>query len=103
VAARPQVIVAMNKRDADEIRHSAQWQSIDAVVHQRVVVNPKGMFWWCRETSEEALQFLWLAKVLYPARFQDIDMVKETRDFYREFFDLTLTDAQVDAILNPPK
>jgi iron complex transport system substrate-binding protein len=40
VAARPQVIVAMNKRDADEIRHSAQWQSIDAVVHQRVVVNP---------------------------------------------------------------
>lgn len=101
VTANPQVIVAMNARDAEEIRASAQWSGIDAVIHQRVVVNPKGMFWWCRETSEEALQFLWLAKTLYPQRFADIDMVKETRDFYRTFFDLQLSDAQIAAILNP--
>jgi len=103
VAANPQVIVAMNRRDADEIRTSAQWQGIDAVYHHRVVVNPKGMFWWCRETSEEALQFLWLAKTLYPQRFTDIDMAQETRNFYRTFFGLQLTDAQVNDILNPPK
>ncbi len=102
VAANPQVIVAMNKRDAEEIRASAQWRGIDAVLQHRVVVNPKGMFWWCRETSEEALQFLWLAKTLYPARFADIDMREETRDFYRAFFGLSLSAAQIDAILNPP-
>ncbi|CAI1838607.1 ABC transporter substrate-binding protein [Serratia marcescens] len=102
VAANPQVIVAMNRRDAEEIRTSAQWQGIDAVLRHRVVVNPKGMFWWCRETSEEALQFLWLAKTLYPARFADIDMREETRGFYRDFFGLSLTAAQIDAILNPP-
>ena len=101
--ANPQVIVTMNKRDADQIRSAAQWSGVDAVVHHRVVVNPKGMFWWCRETSEEALQFLWLAKTLYPQRFMGINMTKETRDFYHTFFNLQLTDAQIEHILNPPE
>lgn len=101
IVANPQVIVAMNKRDADEIRTSEQWKEIDAITHNQVVVNPKGMFWWCRETSEEALQFLWLAKTLYPQRFTDIDMVKETRGFYQTFFGLRLTDKQINEILNP--
>lgn len=103
VAANPQVIVTMNKRDAEEILQSPQWAGIDAVIHHRVIVNPKGMFWWCRETSEEALQFLWLAKILYPQRFTDIDMVQETRYFYHTFFGLNLTDAQITDILNPPQ
>lgn len=103
LAADPQVIIAMNKRDADQIRTSAQWAGVDAVVHHKVFVNPKGMFWWCRETSEEALQFLWLAKTLYPQRFADINMAQETRDFYHTFFGLQLTDGQIDTILNPPE
>ncbi|HHD7482175.1 TPA: ABC transporter substrate-binding protein [Klebsiella oxytoca] len=101
VTANPAVIVAMNKRDADAILTSPQWASVDAVSHHRVYVNPKGMFWWCRETSEEALQFLWLAKTLYPERFTDVDMRKETRDFYQRFFGLTLSEAQVSDVLNP--
>ncbi|HKS34741.1 MAG TPA: ABC transporter substrate-binding protein [Enterobacteriaceae bacterium] len=102
VAANPAVIVAMNKRDADEILASPVWAAVDAVAHHRVYVNPRGMFWWCRETSEEALQFLWLAKTLYPERFADVDMRQETRDFYQRFFDLKLSDVQIDDILNPP-
>ncbi|HAX4063230.1 TPA: ABC transporter substrate-binding protein, partial [Escherichia coli] len=103
VTANPAVIIAMNKRDADAILSSPQWASVDAVIHHRVYVNPKGMFWWCRETSEEALQFLWLAKTLYPARFADVDIRKETREFYRQFFGLTLSDAQMSDVLNPPR
>lgn len=102
IVADPAVIVAMNKRDADAILASPQWAQVDAVRHHRVYVNPKGMFWWCRETSEEALQFLWLAKTLYPRRFADIDMRQETRDFYRTFFGITLSDAQISDVLNPP-
>lgn len=103
LAANPAVIVAMNKRDADEMMTSPQWAQVDAVIHHRVYVNPKGMFWWCRETSEEALQFLWLAKTLYPQRFTDVDMHQETRRFYQTFFALSLSDAQIDEILNPLK
>lgn len=103
LAANPAVIVAMNKRDADEMMTSPQWAQVDAVIHHRVYVNPKGMFWWCRETSEEALQFLWLAKTLYPQRFTDVDMRQETRRFYQTFFALSLSDAQIDEILTPSK
>ncbi|ELN2738443.1 ABC transporter substrate-binding protein [Pluralibacter gergoviae] len=103
VAANPAVIVAMNRRDADAIMTSPQWASVDAVRHRRVYVNPKGMFWWCRETSEEALQFLWLAKMLYPQRFADIDMRQETREFYRQFFGIALSEAQIRDVLDPPR
>ena len=103
VAADPAVIVAMNRRDAEAIMASPQWAQVDAVVHHRVYVNPKGMFWWCRETSEEALQFLWLAKTLYPQRFADVDMRQETRSFYQNFFGINLSDAQISDVLNPSK
>ncbi|KLV62855.1 ABC transporter substrate-binding protein [Citrobacter murliniae] len=103
VAANPAVIVAMNKRDAEAIMASPQWAQVDAVIHHRVYVNPKGMFWWCRETSEEALQFLWLAKTLYPQRFVDIDIRQEVLDFYHDFFGISLSDSQVSDVLTPPK
>ncbi|CBG87521.1 iron-chelating periplasmic-binding protein [Citrobacter rodentium ICC168] len=102
VAANPAVIVAMNRRDANAILASPQWTEVDAVRHHRVYVNPKGMFWWCRETSEEALQILWLAKTLYPQRFADVDMREETRQFYHNFFGIVLSDAQLSDVLNPP-
>ncbi|MFV0476527.1 MAG: ABC transporter substrate-binding protein [Parahaliea sp.] len=101
VAANPQVIVLMNPRDVQNILSSPQWASVDAVIHRRVYANPQGMFWWCRESSEEALQFLWLAKTLYPDRFADIDMRAETRYFYQTFFGITLSDTQVSDILGP--
>ncbi|MEY0131550.1 ABC transporter substrate-binding protein [Providencia rettgeri] len=101
ISANPDVIVAMNKEDANIIRTSSQWKAMSAVKNQQVYVNPKGMFWWCRETSEEALQFLWLAQTLYPELFVDIDMKQETADFYLKFFGISLSDAQIDNILHP--
>ncbi|MCG8707827.1 ABC transporter substrate-binding protein [Brenneria sp. 4F2] len=101
IAADPEVIVAMNRKDAEAIRQSAAWQGAAAVRHQQVYVNPQGLFWWCRETSEEALQILWLAKTLYPQRFADIDMAKETFDFYHDFFGISLSAQQIETILNP--
>ncbi|MCL7318392.1 ABC transporter substrate-binding protein, partial [Escherichia coli] len=46
IAADPQVIIAMNRRDAEFIQQSPQWQSIDAVRNGRIYTNPRGMFWW---------------------------------------------------------
>ncbi|MCH1932854.1 hypothetical protein L9G16_22180, partial [Shewanella sp. A25] len=74
---------------------------VKAVKQQRVYANPRGLFWWCRETSEEALQFLWLAKVLYPSAFADIDIRQETHDFYQQFYDIDLSDADITAFLAP--
>lgn len=101
VAANPQAIVAMRARDAEEIRSNPKWRGVKAVRDGRVYANPRGLFWWCRETSEEALQFLWLAKTLYPDAFADIDMAAETKRFYHEFYRIELTDAEVREFLAP--
>ncbi|MDY4386763.1 ABC transporter substrate-binding protein [Pectobacterium aroidearum] len=100
--ADPDVIITMRAEDAKAIRQDAQWQQLRAVKQGRVYANPLGMFWWCRETSEQALQFLWLAKMLYPQQMQHIDMAKETHDFYQRFYGIDLTAQQVDSILSPP-
>lgn len=101
MAADPDVIIAMTAKDAQTILTSPQWHSVRAVKQHHVVVNPRGLFFWCRETSEEALQFVWLAKTLYPDLFSDLDMAHITQDFYQRFYAVTLTAAEVDDFLHP--
>lgn len=103
IHANPDVIVTMYARDTEIIKNAPEWQSISAVREGRVYTNPKGLFWWCRETTEEALQFLWLATVLYPEQTKHIDISKETQQFYKTFFNITLTDQQLKHILKPLK
>lgn len=103
IHANPDVIVTMYARDTEIIKNAPEWQSITAVREGRVYTNPKGLFWWCSETTEEALQFLWLATVLYPEQTAHIDIRKETQQFYKTFFNIALTDQQLELILKPLK
>ncbi|MGH3797606.1 MAG: ABC transporter substrate-binding protein [Pseudonocardiaceae bacterium] len=72
------------------------WNDLKAVKNHRVYFNPQGMYPWERASPEEALQALWAAKTLHPDLFKDIDMRAEARNFYKEFFNYTLTDADLD-------
>jgi len=42
---------------------------------------------------------LWAAKTLYPNRFPDLDLRKETKAFYAKFFHHALTDAEYDTLM----
>lgn len=99
--ADPDVIVAMNAESAHEMRKDSRWSNLRAVKNNKIYVNPRGMFWWCRETAEEALQILWLAKTIYPEYFRKIDMKKETKYFYKKFYGYDLTESEIQTILNP--
>ncbi|MFM2475818.1 ABC transporter substrate-binding protein [Celerinatantimonas sp. MCCC 1A17872] len=101
IGANPDVIVTMFARSAKSIEHNRQWQTINAVKNGHVLVNPRGLFFWSRETSEQALQFLWMAKTLYPKAFSDIDMIHETIRFYQKFYDVTLTRTEAQKFLHP--
>jgi iron complex transport system substrate-binding protein len=101
IASNPDVIICMNAKDAQTIKSDPSWSSIKAVKEEKVYVNPKGMFYWCRETTEEALQFLWVAKTVYPEYFTDIDMAEETKYFYKTFYGYDLTDEDIELFLNP--
>jgi iron complex transport system substrate-binding protein len=91
----------MNAADVAAIQNNPAWKGIHAVKNGKIYVNPQGMFFWCRETTEEALQFLWVATTIYPDYFRDIDMANETRSFYKNFYKYNLSDEDVRLFLNP--
>ena len=65
----------------------------------KIIKNPVGTFNWDRYSAEEALQILWAAKQFHPEQFKDVDLVKETREFYSTFYGYQLTEDDAQRIL----
>jgi iron complex transport system substrate-binding protein len=97
----PDVIITSTRVAAERIMNSRQWVAISAVRNHRVYVNPTGLYLWSRNSSETALQTLWSAKMIHPELFTDLDMNRETRNFYQTFFHYRLSDPELQSILFP--
>jgi iron complex transport system substrate-binding protein len=97
----PDVIVVTEAGARTRILRSDQWSRINAVIKNRVYINPKGVYLWSVRSGEEALQTLWVAKVLYPQLFNDLDLALEVKKFYKVFYKYSLSEAEVNRILNP--
>lgn len=84
----------------EDVYNDPKWKSIKAVKNKMVFRQPVGIFIWDRPTAESAvLHPLWLAKIAYPERFSDIDMVEEIRKFYREIMSFNLSRKQATDVL----
>lgn len=76
------------------------WRPLQAVKNNRVLPLPIGISRWGHTSSlETPLVVIWTAKLAYPDKFNDWDMVKTTRDFYQQFFEWQLDDATINKIL----
>ncbi|EHR8282557.1 ABC transporter substrate-binding protein [Escherichia coli] len=85
----PQVIFVQNRYPAvvNEIQSSPQWQVIDAVKNHRVYLMPEYAKAWGYPMPEAmGIGELWMAKKLYPDKFNDVDMHKIVNDWYRTFY-----------------
>lgn len=100
LAWQPDVLIlAAGAGNLDQAAQASLLQQLTAVKHQRVLRNPAGVFPWDRYGTEVALQLEWAAQQLHPTRFSDVDMARTTKDFYREFFDYSLSNADAQRIL----
>lgn len=96
----PDVIIANEMGVADYIKQSQQWSGLRAVKNNKVYQMPNGVSRWGHPGSlETPLALLWTAKILYPERFGDIDMVRETQKFYQEFWDFQISKEAAGQIL----
>lgn len=84
----------------DQLYSNKQWSQVNAVKNKKVYINPAGVFLWDRYGMEAALQFQWLAQFLHPAQFQNLNMIKETQKFYKEFLNYDLSSTDAKKILN---
>ena len=77
------------------------WSAVDAVKNQKVYKMPLGMYRSYTPGADTPVTLLWFAKNTYPELFEDIDMIQETKDYYKEVFGVELTDDQASAIFEP--
>ena len=77
------------------------WSVVSAVENQRVYKMPLGMYRSYTPGVDTPVTLLWLAKTAYPQLFSDIDIIAETRNYYKEVFGVELTDQQAASIFAP--
>jgi iron complex transport system substrate-binding protein len=65
---------------------------LSALKNNQVYQFPIGAFWWDRPSPEAPLGVMWLAKTLYPAYTKDLDLKKETKEFYKTYYGYDLSD-----------
>lgn len=100
LAADPDVIVTWDRQFYETQRDSPLWSRMRAVREGRVHLSPVLPFGWIdRPPSLNRIIGLdWMAATFYPDR-HPIDLRARTRDFYRLWLHLDLTDAQLDRLI----
>nr|AGF93418.1 iron ABC transporter substrate-binding protein [uncultured organism] len=101
----PEVIIvpAYCKDSAENIMNDPQWQNVKAVKEEQVYTMPRFTVSWDTPVPEAVLGLMWEAKLLYPDKFADLDMAQEVEEFSSTFYDLDLSDEEIDRILNNPR
>ncbi len=77
------------------------WSEISAVKNKEVYKLPLGMYRTYTPGIDTPITLLWFAKTTYPEIFSDIDLVNETRLYYKDIFSVELTDDEIKSIYNP--
>lgn len=96
----PDLIITIDQAFAANVRDMPMWQGVRAVREGRVHLSPKLPFGWVDfPPGVNRLPGLWwLGKVVFPQLFPE-DLAGITRDFYRRFYGVNLSDAQVARVL----
>lgn len=100
LATDPDVIVTWDRQFYESHRDNPLWSRMRAVQEGRVHLSPVLPFGWIdRPPSLNRIIGLdWMAATFYPDSYQ-IDLRARARDFYRLWYHLELTEAQLDRLL----
>jgi iron complex transport system substrate-binding protein len=96
----PDIIVAQEKMFTDKVYQDPAWQQVKAVKDHKVYLVPRTpLNWFDRPPSFMRFMGLeWLTNCLYPKHYP-LDIVKQTKSFYKTFLGVTLTDQDVREII----
>jgi iron complex transport system substrate-binding protein len=96
----PEVVVTWDDRFYERVWDNPFWQGTDAVRNERVYLSPSEPFGWIDRppSINRLLGMRWLASVLYPEQFGG-DLRAMTREFYALFYQVDLSEEQLDALL----
>ena len=100
----PDIILVDNHGDNPELviksmyRENSKWATLKAVENKELHRIPSGVF-FLDKGSTTTLLVMWMATLMQPELFSDIDMVEEIKYYYSEFYEYELTDDQARMII----
>ena len=99
----PDVILITNftPETAESLIKNPLWAPISAVKNKAVFKLPLGFYRTYTPSADSPVLLCWLAKKIYPEQFKDISLSHEARKYYREVFDIEVTDAQLKKLFEP--
>ena len=97
----PDIIITTDPDFYAKVYNDSNWASINAVKNHEVYLSPQSPFkWFDRPVGANMIIGVpWTAKVIYPDKYTDIDMVSVTKEFYSNFYHYDLSDEQAKEIL----
>lgn len=89
------------KQAVERFLSNENYQGIPAVQNNRVYAIPKYPFSWFDrpQSANRLIGIYWLADLLYDNLPDGMNIEQETKNFYKLFYHLDLTDEQVDYLL----
>ena len=99
IAWNPEVVFAPNPGFIKAFA-APEWQGVAAVSAKRVFAAPRPPFGWIDEppSLNRLLGLVWMGRLLYPAAYPE-DMREEAKSFYRRFYQVEPSEAQLDGLL----
>ena len=99
----PDVIIVGDPGFYNTIYNDTLWAPIPAVKNHRVYLVPQSPFTWFDRPPgvNRIIGIPWIAKVLYPEKFSDMNLPALTKEFYTKFYHYDLSDSEVNSLLDP--
>jgi iron complex transport system substrate-binding protein len=98
----PEIIIAEERSFYAALQRNPGWRRLSAVRNKRVYLEPNNPFGWIEHPSgvNRLIGLYWLSSLFYPDATQE-DLRATTCDFYDKFYELKLTNAQLEAMVRP--
>jgi len=101
----PDIILVDNHGDSPDLvmasmyRENSKWATLSAVQNKELHRIPAGVF-FLDKGSTTTLLVMWMATLIHPELFSDIDMIEEIKYYYKEFYEFELTDEQAQRVID---
>lgn len=96
----PDVMIVSGKGDIKQVQEDARLKELKSVKENKVYATPVGAHVWANRTIEQPLTVLWTLNKLYPEKYSEKELIKDVGDFYKKFFETTLSEEQVKEIIS---
>lgn len=83
----------------DMYKKQSIYANLSAVKNKQLYRIPAGVFFLDKGTTT-TLMMVWMATIIQPELFSDINIIEEIKYYYQEFYEYSLTDEQAQKVLD---